>query len=494
MAKTGKQIQAEAELELRRRYGGGFKTFIENSDKNYIFYRHCNVLINVLDRVANGELKRVMIFMPPRHGKSETASRKFPAHYMFKNPSHHVGLTSYSAELAYTLSRDARGNYEHTGRSLSEEASAVKEWHTSQGGRFWSAGVGGSITGKGFHLGIIDDPIKNDEEAYSDKVRESVWDWYRTTFYTRQEPDAAIVIIQTRWHADDLSGRLLAQEKEIPENWHIVNLQAIRDKENAIKIPDTCTYEEDWREEGQALCPERYDEKKLFMMRKSAGEEIWGALYQQNPIIATGLIWKREWFENIVYDNEPENLQNEGYDWDTAETENEKNAAYAYVKSGINPLDGLIYVSAIDFKWIDFADYINWMIDLGGIHHIEGKSSGKSAVSMMNKVGAYAYEVPVRGGDKVARARIASPMVERGKVRIKRSVLHRLLYDDRQGIIKFPLGSHKDLNDAFVQMLNRLSPYIIREKEVEREKEWWELAYPEYAQSKGNPMRPQGFR
>lgn len=562
----------------------------------------------------------------PTHN-SETASRKFPAHYLFKNPSHHVGLTSYSAELAYTLSRDARNNYEHTGRTLSDDASAVKEWHTDQGGRFWSAGVGGSITGKGFHCfigstkiltvtgqkeikdvkegdvvlsynhinnkfeysrvlatnskisnkiiyvnlyenggflctedhliydatkdeyilasqltnsskllsstnktfnvcgvfrcnfvdtvfdiqvednhnffannylvhncGIIDDPIKNQEEAYSDKVRESVWDWYRTTFYTRQEPNAAIIIVQTRWHADDLSGRLLQQEKEIPENWHIVNFQAIKDIESSIKIPETCTVEPDWREDGQALCPERYDEKKLFMMRKSAGEEIWGALYQQNPIIASGMIWKREWFDKIVYDEEPENLQNVGYDWDTAETENEKNAAYAFVKAGVNPVDGLIYVSEIDFKWLDFADYINWMMDMGGVHFIEGKSSGKSAVSMMNKVGMYAYEVPVKGGDKVARARIASPMVERGKVKIKRNILRRLLYDDRQGLIKFPLGSHKDLNDAFVQMLNRLSPYTIREVVPEREKEWWELAYPEYAQSRVNPLRPTGFR
>lgn len=445
-----------AEGELRRRFGDNFRSFISHSDKRYQFYRHCNVLIDVMDRVARGELKRLMIFVPPRHSKSETASRLFPAHYLFKHPEHHVGLTSYSAELAFSLSRDARQNYELTGRKLSEDASSVREWHTARGGVFWSAGVGGSITGKGFHLGIIDDPVKNREEAFSQTIRDSNWNWYQTTFYTRAEPDAALIVIQTRWHEDDLSGRLLAAEKESPEHWHIVNLQAIRD-DNLIAIPDTCTVEPDWRDDGQALCPERYDVVTLSRIRKTVGESAWNSLYQQNPVADGGSIWKREWFN--VFDDEPY-LENVGIDWDTAYTKDEENAATAYVKSGVSA-DGNIYVTDLNWKWCEFPDAVRWMQSMNDVHYVEAKASGKSIVQMLQKVGTTAIEVKVKGGDKVARTQIATPMVESGKVFIRRDLLHRLLDDERQGILNFPLGTHADLNDAFVQALNRLYPFVV---------------------------------
>jgi hypothetical protein len=404
-----------------------------------------------------------MVFEPPRQGKSEQVSRLFPGYYLFRHPEHHVGLTSYSANLAYNLSRDARSNYESTGRKLAGDASAVEEWRTEQGGRFWSDGVGGAITGKGFHLGIIDDPLKNREEAESEVIREKIWNWYTSTFYTRQEPGAAILLVMTRWHSVDLAGMLLKEEKTNPEHWHIVNFAA-DELTKSEQFPSTCTVEPDWRgKDGVALCPERYDEKALHQIRAAIGLRDYTALYLQRPTVESGNIWKREWFEvfdDAVFSQNGKSikLSNEGIDWDTAYTEDEENSACAYVRSSLGS-DGCVYVTDIDFDWVEFPDLVKWMSRMEAPHHIEAKSTGKSAVQALNKMKIYAIEVKVRGGDKVARTKIVTPLVESRKVKIHRSVYDKLLNDPRQGILKFPSGEFSDLNDAFVQALNRHYPF-----------------------------------
>lgn len=196
------QIRAAAELALRQRRETErrsltLKQFVSKVYPRYEWYRHCEVLANVLQRVADGKLKRVMIFMPPRGGKSQLTSKLFPAYMLYKYPQKWVGLNSYAAELAYTFSRSSRDAYRDIGGSLREDASAVKNWESPEGGGCWAAGVGGPITGKGFgSVGIIDDPLKNAEEALSERIRNKQKDWYGSTFYTRAEPDAAIVIVQ----------------------------------------------------------------------------------------------------------------------------------------------------------------------------------------------------------------------------------------------------------------------------------------------------------
>lgn len=456
------RLRAMAEAELRERYGKTFRGFIQQVKPDYNFYLFNQRIIRALERVESGDLKRLMIFVPPRFGKSQLASRLFPAYYLFRNPQAQVGLCSYSAELAYSLSRDARDFYEKTGRKLSEDASSVKEWHTNLGGIFWSSGVGGSQTGKGFNVGIIDDPVKNWEEALSPQIQDSQWDWYRSTFYTRQAPNAAIIVIQTRWSENDLSGRLLRSEEYAEENWHIINFQARRDTKNSIKIPKSCTTEEDWRKDGEVLEPRMFSEKQMRNIQNltETGTRVWQALYQQNPIAEEGVIWKKQWFDGCEYDDTTNvRITNVGYDWDTAYTQDEENAAHAYVKAGIGN-DGNIYVSDIDFRWVEFPEFLDWVERHKGFpHFIEKKASGKSAVPMLKKMGIYAQEIAVTGGDKVSRTIIASPLVERGKVKIHRNIISKLLYDERQGILKFPNGTHKDLNDAFVQMLNRLRPF-----------------------------------
>jgi predicted phage terminase large subunit-like protein len=247
----------------------------------------------VLVRVALGELSRVMIFAPPRHGKSELLSRLFSAYYLSLFPERWVGINSYAADLAYTLSRSARANYSTAGGEVKDDAAAVKHWETTKGGGLWAAGVGGPITGKGFHLGIIDDPLKNAEEAQSEVTAKTQQDWYSSTFYTREEPGAAIVIMMTRWNEMDLCGWLLSQEAEgeEPERWHVVCFEAIKE-EDPIELPSTCTLESDDREVGQPLCAERYSLEKLKKIAKRVGTYFWNALYRQRPTAREGNLFK----------------------------------------------------------------------------------------------------------------------------------------------------------------------------------------------------------
>lgn len=276
-----------------------FRVFVDRVRPGYRWYTHCERLAAVLQRVADGELSRVMVFMPPREGKSELVSRLFSAYYLYRFPDRWVGLNAYGAELAYTLSRASRDFHARAGGVVRDDAAAVKHWETPQGGGLWAAGVGGPITGKGFHLGVIDDPFKNAEDAASATLRNKAKEWYGSTFYTRESPDGptAIVVVQTRWNQDDLSGWLLSVETadDEPERWHVVCFDAIREAE-PLAIPDTCTLEPDWRRPGEPLCPSRRSLEKLAKIRRRIGSYFWNALFQQRPRPSEGKQFRRGWF------------------------------------------------------------------------------------------------------------------------------------------------------------------------------------------------------
>lgn len=455
------RLQVDAELELRRRFGTTFQNFTHHVRPSFVWYKHCDALGKALDKINSGEIKRLMVFEPPRHGKSEECSRLFPAYYLFNHPTHHFGITSYAAELAFGLSRDARDNYKATSRPLSESAEGMVEWHTHVGGRCWSAGVGGPITGKGGNCLLIDDPIKNEEEAYSLLKRDKVWEWYQHTLYTRLEPDGAMIIVLTRWHDDDLAGRVLNEEKtgEDPERWHVLNLEAIKET-TPQEFPASCVVIPDWRKPGEALCPERFDAKRLNVIKGKVGDRAWRALYQQNPIAEAGNIWRVDWFgkfDDSILSNGVR-MSYEGCDWDLAYGDKkEENAACAFVRSQLGS-DGNIYVWDCDFRWYEFPEQTSWMKEIDAPHFIEAKGPGKSAVQSLSKAGAYAQEVKVRGGDKVARTILATPIAEQGRIYIHKAIWDKLLFDERQGILGFPARPFNDLNDAFTQMIHRLWP------------------------------------
>lgn len=278
-----------------------FREFVDRVHPRFRWYDHCVRLAAVLQRVADDELHRVIIMMPPRHSKSETVSRLFTAYYLYRHPERWVGLASYAAALAYKLSRAARDFARLGGVRLRDDAEAVAEWETRQGGGLWAAGVGGPATGKGMHLGILDDPIKNAEEAASDVIGERNREWWASTWYTRQEPGAALIVITTRWPGPgDIVGYLYEQEQadDQPERWHVIALEAEKTDEVPV-IPPTCTVEPDPRSVGEALCPERYPLDKLRKIAARIGSFFFGSLFQQRPVHRDGKMFKWQWWQAV---------------------------------------------------------------------------------------------------------------------------------------------------------------------------------------------------
>lgn len=251
---------------------------------------HHKRIAEALERVERGECRRLMIFAPPRHTKSELASRRFPAWFMGRNPDKQIITCTYSGEFATDFGREVReivagDEYQalFPGVELAEDSKAKGRWHTTAGGVYVAVGVGGPITGRGAHLALIDDPIKNRQDADSEVVRESVWKWYTSTLRTRLMPGGAIVLVLTRWHEDDLAGRLLNASGNGGEKWEVVNLPAVSD-------------------EGHALWPEWYPLPELNAIKAAVGPRDWLALYQQKPTAEDGTFFKREWFRERYSD------------------------------------------------------------------------------------------------------------------------------------------------------------------------------------------------
>jgi len=269
-----------------------------NYDPQWFHDQIAELLQSVYERVKNGESPRIMITMPPRHGKSELATKKFPAWVLGKSPEFPIIVSTYSQDLSTKFGQGTRdiinsSSYQNIfDTRLRQDTKAKASWMTQKDGGYEAVGVGGAITGKGFKIGIIDDPFKNDEEAESEVIRDNIWNWYSTTFYTRQEGNAAIILINTRWHDADLSGRLLAQEKESQANgdtdydkWELINFTAVAEKQEAN------------REEGSPLWPDKFSLEQLNRTKKALGPYKWSALYQQNPVDEESQEFKTAWFK-----------------------------------------------------------------------------------------------------------------------------------------------------------------------------------------------------
>lgn len=372
-------------------------------------------------RVADGELSRVMFFLPPRHSKSETISRLFSAYYLRRHPEKWVGINSYSAELAYTLSRSARDFYVRDGGQVRGDAGAVKHWETGQGGGLWAAGVGGPITGKGFHLGIIDDPLKNAEEAASEVIRRKHQDWFSSTFYTRAEPHAAIVLIQTRWHEEDLSGWLLSQESgENVERWYIVNLPAFAEEPQAF--PVSCEVEPDTRQMGAALCEDRYNAAQLRKIQQRIGDYYFDALYQQRPTAKEGDFFKVSKIEIIPA--APASLRL-CRGWDLAAS-TDSGAYTCGALLGVDP-SGVWYVCDVQRGQWSSDDVVRQLrsittSDGGGVRvHLPqdpGQAGKGQAAQLVRMLAGYQVKAEPVSGSKESRAFNLAAQINAGNVRL----------------------------------------------------------------------------
>lgn len=276
-------VEEAARILLARRAArNSMQPFTELTNQFYVTADFQAQTCAALEAIERGDIDRLMIFMPPRSGKSELASRRFPAWCLGRNPRRQVICASYSTDLAVDFGRDVRNlvaspEYKviFPDVELAEDSQAANRWHTNHGGSYIAAGVGASITGRGADLLNIDDPIKDRREADSKAVKDALWAWFRSTAYTRLMPKAAIVLIQTRWAEDDLAGRILNQKGE---RWEVIEFPAIG--------PD-----------GNALWPERYPRHELDRTRAVIGEREFSALYQQKPMPDEGTFFQRGWFK-----------------------------------------------------------------------------------------------------------------------------------------------------------------------------------------------------
>lgn len=255
--------------------------FCKLINRNFKYPRHIKQIASVLERVERGELKRVIINLPPRHGKSFLCSEYFPAWYLGKNPTKQIITATYGQDLSDDFGRKVRSVFNHEWypavfpqTRLRADTQAMARMETTVGGIYYAVGAGGALSGRGADLLLIDDPVKNREEADSETLQTKIWEWYKTAAYTRLMPDAAIVLIMTRWNVNDLAGKII---KETPhENWVHIKLQAVSD-------------------DGLPLWPERYDIATLDSTRKTLSNYDWACLYQQDPIAKEGAIIKPEW-------------------------------------------------------------------------------------------------------------------------------------------------------------------------------------------------------
>ncbi|MFD1990091.1 phage terminase large subunit [Paenibacillus nicotianae] len=291
------QIQAEASKELARR---DFSYFMDyDSDFRDRPGKHLDLLDETLMKVSSGEIRRLIVTMPPRHGKSERVSKKFPAWHLGNHPNDELIIASYSIDLCRGFTRIARDtlskNEDVFGVFIDPEKRSAEEWGIKDTrGACVAAGVGGGVTGKGARIAIIDDPVKNSEEANSQVMRDKVYEWYESTLFTRLTPDGRVIIVMTRWHEDDLVGRLLRKQKEDQANgelqddpWTVINFPAIAEDNDILgrKINDPL-----WPEYG-------FDKKVMKRIKNQVGSYVFNSLYQQRPSSASGSIFKREHFQ-----------------------------------------------------------------------------------------------------------------------------------------------------------------------------------------------------
>lgn len=260
-----------------------------------------NILQDAMEKVEQGIDVRIIVTIPPRHGKTEIATKKFPAWVLGHHPDWPIIAASYSGDLAVKFGEATRSivsteQYQEIFKTrLKQDSKAKGFWQTTEGGSYSSAGAGGAITGTGLKIGIIDDIFKDRKEAESKTIRDARWDWYRSTFYTRQEGATAIILLNTRWHTDDLVGRLMAEQKKNEENG-----EENYDKWKLINFPAIATEDDEVRKKGDPLWPEKFPIEKLLKTKNTLGPYEFEALYQGNPISSENQEFKEYWFKNIT--------------------------------------------------------------------------------------------------------------------------------------------------------------------------------------------------
>jgi len=430
----------ERAIEIARS-GDNYQEWLQYNYPTMIWDKpHLVYLQEKLDRIISGKLKRLLISEPPRHGKSEMCTIKFPNYFFCKYPAARIGVAAYNQDFANGFSRQTRAQ---AGKlfKISKIRDAAAEWYLQSGALYRCFGIRSGITGKGFNLFIVDDPIKNRKEAQSETFRNEVGYGFGTDLYTRLEPSGAIIVILTRWHEDDLIGRILNSEHA--GEWEVVNIPALAEEDDPLG-----------RKIDEPLWPERFSYDELLKTKQVLGHDFY-ALYQGRPSPAEGMIFP---VDKIVDYNDLPKFSFIVQGWDTAVKDKEVNDYSVGITIGV-ATDGYYILDRVKARMqmpalkqaIKDAAY-KWDPN---IVLIEDKSSGSSAVQEIKSI----TRVPVLAVNvdtsKLARAEATTDAIETGLIHLpkfapwKEDFIHQLS--------TFPNATHDDDVDAYTLLINYLT-------------------------------------
>lgn len=465
----------ELVLELARHWLGAFVlATMPDYDMGWVHERVCDELEDFLQAVVEKKSPRLMITMPPRSGKSQLASRHFPAYALGRYPDLSIIATSYSADLASRMNRDvqrimAEDSY---GRIFPESSLSEKNVRsTAQGsylrnsdifeivghrGVYRSAGVGGGVTGMGADICILDDVLKDRASADSPTIRQTIWDWYTSTLYTRLAPGGGVIVMNTRWHEDDLSGRLLdAQARGEGDEWRVVNFPAIAEVD-----------EPPYRKKGEALHPARYPLEQLLKIKAAIGTRDWEALYQQHPVPDGGAIFKDEWLKRVWLPKDlPAKFDAVAQSWDMTFTNSDSSDFVVGQLWGRHGADYYL-LDQLRGRWsfTESCAKVEELTERARIQFprtaprvlIEDKANGPAIIdALKHKVSGI---IPVKpDGSKEARAHACTALWESGNVLLPDRSIAPWIDEFRLELLRFPSGAHDDCVDSATQGLRYLS-------------------------------------
>lgn len=408
----------------------------------------------IVDALMKRGPNRLIITIPPRHGKSELFSKYLPAWFLGTEPDKRVLLASYGANLAVTWGKKARDLVQACGEPVFDlkvalDAAAGNRWNIrGHEGGMDTAGVDGPFTGKGGHLLIVDDPFKDAEQALSQTYRDKVWDWWESTAFTRLEPGGIAIVIQTRWHEDDLAGRL---EKRFAGDWHRINLPALAEKNDPLG-----------RAPGEALFPQRYTREDLLKTKAGMREFWWAALYQQRPAPEEGGLFKREHF--IVLPHGPRGFYNVIRYWDKAGTHGDGDYSAGVLMAEMGGVYWILDVcrgqwSALEREHIIKARAVADKTAFGGrcetwIEQEPGSGGKESAENTIRNLAGVSVRAEKVTGDKAVRADPFAAQVEGLNVQL---VDGPWVEQFLQEAAMFPNGAHDDQIDAAAGAFNKLA-------------------------------------
>ena len=425
-----------------------FLSFVKHMWPSFIEGDHHKIMADKFNKVASGEIKRLIINMAPRHTKSEFASNFLPAWMIGKQPDLKIIQATHNAELAVRFGRkaktlmDSEEYKEIFNTRLREDSQAAGKWETAQGGEYYAAGVGGSITGRGADLLIIDDP-HSEQDAMNRASFDRVYEWYTSGPRQRLQPGGRIILVMTRWNVADLTGKLQRAQKEPKaDQWEVIEFPAI--------LPS-----------GSPVWPEYWKKEELEAVKASVSITKWNAQYQQNPTAEEGSIIKREWW-NVWEKEEIPPLMHVIQSYDTAFMKKETSDYSAITTWGVFKPDEdtppqLILVDAVkdrfefpELRKIAKEQYDYWKPESV---IIEGKASGLPLTYEMRKLGIPVINfTPSRGNDKHTRVNSVAPLFEAGQIWAPDAKFAEEVIEE---CAAFPLGEHDDLVDSMTQAVMR---------------------------------------